>query len=168
MSDEYYRQRAAQRARIWWILGGVALALACLYLGITTLFRDSCTQSFDREPRSVITSYLGAVSEGDSGTAIECWSKDAYYDLDAGCSEVCLSRFYGTAIQIQNISLATLADLDASGSQITALVAIACAGSDETNQAEILLESSASNLPWRHWKIVHSDFGGTNAEPWCR
>lgn len=168
MSDEYYRQQAAQRARIWWILGGAALTFLCLYLGFTTLFRDACTESFDREPQSVIASYLEAVTGGDSDTAIECWSKDAYYDLNAGCSEVCLSRFYGTAYQIQDISLAAPAALDASGLQINAMVQIACEGSDATNRAEILLESSSSNYPWRHWKIVQSDFGGTNAEPWCR
>lgn len=168
MSDEYYRQQAARRARIWWILGGLALTLICVYLGFSALFRDSCTQSFDRDPRTVVVSYLGAVNQGNSDVAIECWNKDAYYDLGSGCSEICLSRFYGTDYQVQDISLSVSPTSGTGASQINAVVQITCEGTAESHLGEIMLDSSAANLPWRHWKIVQSDFGGTNAEPWCR
>ena len=51
--------------------------------------------------------------------------------------------------------------------KLAAQVTIACTEGGETHQAEILLDSVAANLPWKHWGIVHSTFGGTVAEPWC-
>ena len=57
MSDEYYRQRAARRGRMYWIIGGVLLALACVVAGVIRTYQDSCTGSFDRSPQAVIESY---------------------------------------------------------------------------------------------------------------
>jgi hypothetical protein len=38
----------------------------------------------------------------------------------------------------------------------------------EQHTAEIILDGIDSEVPWRHWKIVRSDFGGPLSDPWCK
>jgi len=68
MSDTYYREQAARRSRLI-LIGAIALlAVACLVFGTYSAFRDTCTRSFDREPRSIVESYVSAVARGDANT----------------------------------------------------------------------------------------------------
>jgi hypothetical protein len=167
MSDTYYRERAARRARLWWMLGGIA-AVVLVVLVTRALFYDACTKSFDRSPRSIVSAFVAAVGSGDATVAQGCWEHQAYYDLEAGCSEICLSRVLGTQYRIANITLDSPYTTPAGRANLRAVVAIECAEGSETHSGEILLDSVGGNVPWKHWAIIHSTFGGTVAEPWCK
>src|SRR3990172_6755390 len=120
MSDQYYREQAARRARqLWlagggggggggggpglggrgagkvWVGGGAAAVVACVALGIVSLYYDSCTGGFDRSPEAVLRSFASSVSEGEAEAAQACWEREAYFDLEAGCSELCLQTVLG-------------------------------------------------------------------------
>jgi len=167
-SDAYYRERAARRTRLWVSLGLLAAIVICAVVGVRNLFYDACTHSFDRSPRAVVSTYVNAVGRGDAGGAQECWEHHAFYDLEAGCSEICLSRAFGGQFQVVDITLDEAYKTSDGRSNLQATVSIACIGSGETHIAEILLDGVGSNLPWKHWAIISSTFGGTVAEPWCK
>jgi hypothetical protein len=168
MSDEYYRERARQRTRRLWIVGGIASALLLALFGARSLLYDACTQSYDRSPRSVALTYVTAVSEGSAPLAQECWEHNAYYDMEAGCSQICLSRAYGTQFEVTDISVGGQYLTPDVRTNRLVKVSIRCAEGGASHQGEILLDSVGPNLPWKHWQIVQSNFGGTVAEPWCQ
>lgn len=168
MSDTYYRERAARRARLWWILGGIAAAVVLVVLVTRELFYDACTRGFDRSPRSIVLTFVEAVGHGDAAVAQECWEHHAYYDLEAGCSEICLSRVLGAQYRVVDITLNSPYTTPDGRANLRAVVSIECAEGREEHIAEILLDSVGSNVPWKHWAIIRSTFGGTVAEPWCK
>ena len=168
MSDTYYRERAARRARLWWMLGGIAAAVVLVVLVTRALFYDACTRSFDRSPRSIISTFVEAVGRGDAAVAQECWEHHAYYDLEAGCSEICLSRVLGAQYRIVDITLDSPYTTPAGRANLRATVSIECAESGEEHTAEVLLDSVGGSVPWKHWAIIRSTFGGTVAESWCK
>jgi hypothetical protein len=168
MSDAYYQERARRRTRRL-VVAAILVSLAgCLVAGVLALFYDACTRSFDRSPQAVIQAYVEAVRVGNAPRAQECWEHEAYYDLEAGCSEVCLSRFYGAAFEVRDVAVGRPYTTPAGRANIEAGVTIVCAGSGEVHTAEILLDSVATEFPWRHWAIVHSELGGTAISAWCR
>ena len=168
MSDEYYRERAARRARVWWFLGLLILIIACGLFGAYNLFRDACTRSSDRSPQAVIRAYIDNIRQGNIDRARECWERDAYFNLESGCSEICLAHVSGTDFQIKDIHLQEPPVLENGRARLNATVAVACplGGQEETGQ--ITLDSTSKDYPWRHWHILKSDFGGTVADPWCK
>ena len=168
MSDTYYRERAARRARLWWILGGLAATVVLVVLVTRALFYDACTRSFDRSPRSIVSTFVEAVGRGDTMVAQECWEHHAYYDLEAGCSEICLSRVLGAQYRVVDIALDSPYTTPDGRANLRAVVSIECAESGEEHSAEILLDSVGGNVPWKHWAIIRSTFGGTVAESWCK
>jgi hypothetical protein len=168
MSDAYYQQRAARRVRILWIAGGLVVVVVCVVAGIVSLFYDACTKSFDRSPRAVVSTFVRAVGQGNVPVAQECWEHNAYYDLNAGCSEVCLSRAFGAPFQVVDISLGSPATTAEGRANLTATVSIVCTASGQEHNGQVLLDSVGSSLPWKHWAIVHSTFGGTAAQAWCK
>ena len=168
MSDAYFRERAARRARCRWILIGCGVVVILVLLGIRVLLYDSCTRSFDRSPRSVITTYAEAVSRGDLPVVQACWQHHTYYDLGAGCSQICLDRVSGAQYRITELTLEPETTAPDGRANLVATVSIECTQSGETHSGEILLDSVGGNVPWKHWAIIHSSFGGTVAEPWCR
>ena len=168
MSDSYYQERARRRTRIWLIVGAVAIVAILVVVVIWSLYRDSCTGSFDRSPTAVVSTFLEAVGRGDAPAAQGCWEHDAYYELEAGCSEICLSKVYGTQFEIVDIAPGEPYTTDEGRANLKAAVTIACTEGADAHTAEILLDSVGSDLPWKHWTIVHSTFGGTIVEPWCK
>jgi hypothetical protein len=168
MSDTYYRERAARRARLRWIVGGIAAVVVVGLLIIRALLYDACTRSFDRSPRSIVSTFVEAVGRGDAAVAQECWEHHAYYDLEAGCSEICLSRVLGVQYRVVDIALDPPQTTPDGRANLRATVSIECADSGEEHTAEILLDSVGSNVPWKHWAIIRSTFGGTVAEAWCK
>jgi hypothetical protein len=168
MSDAYYQERAARRARRLWIIGAAVVVVLCLVVGVVSLRYDACTKSFERSPRAVVSAFVEAVGRGDVAMAQECWEHDAYYELEAGCSELCLARVFGAQYEILGLSLGAPHTTPAGRANLTATVSIACAGGGEEHTAEIVLDSVGGNVPWKHWAIIHSSFGGTVAEPWCK
>jgi len=168
MSDAYYQERAGRRARRWWIVGGVAAAIVFALLAARALLYDSCTQSFDRSPRGVVLTYMTAVGQGNAPVAQECWEHNAFYDLKAGCSDICLSRAYGTQFDITGISVGGQYLTPDVRTNRVVKVSIACAEGGGSHEGEIVLDTVGPNLPWKHWQIVRSSFGGTVAEAWCK
>lgn len=168
MSDEYYAQRARRRTRLYLALVGVAVLALLAFLGFRALYHDACTGSYDRSPRSVVLAYVHAVGQGNLPAAQGCWQHDAYYQLDAGCSEICLSRAAGAQFQISEVTLDTPSTTPQGRANLKATVTIACTQGGAAHTGEIVLDSVVSNLPWKHWSIVHSAFGGTAVAAWCK
>jgi len=168
MSDAYYRERAARRGRIIWLSIGAVLILACLYFSATRIFWDECTQSFQRNPERVVRSYVEAISEGDALQPRRCWVDSAYFNLETGCSEICISRLLGTPFEIQNIEISQAVETETGRAQITATVSVTCPGEEQPYTGELLLDSIRQNVPWQHWKIIESSFGGPMGELWCQ
>ncbi|MGA9349462.1 MAG: hypothetical protein WBW48_11775 [Anaerolineae bacterium] len=168
MSDTYYRERAARRTRALVIIGVLAAAVICAVFGIASLFYDACTRSFDRSPRSIVLAFVNAVGRGDAAAAQECWEHYAYYELKAGCSEVCLARVLGAQYRVVDITLDPPHTTPDGRANLRAVVSIECAKDGKAHSGEILLDSVGGNAPWKHWAIIHSTFGGTVAEPWCK
>jgi hypothetical protein len=168
MSDAYYQERARRRTRTVGIAAAVAVLIVLAGFVFWSLFHDACTRSFDRSPTAVVSSFLEAVRTGNVPVAQECWQHFAYFDLETGCSEVCLSKVYGAQFELLDITVGEFSATLDGRANLPATVSIACAKGGQTYSAEILLDSIGSDLPWRHWEIVHSTFGGTIAEPWCK
>ncbi|MBE9473594.1 MAG: hypothetical protein IMY85_01790 [Chloroflexi bacterium] len=168
MSDEYYRQRAARRGRMYWIIGGVILVIVCVVAGVIRSYQDSCTGSFDRSPQAVIESYTQAVLEGDVSGVTNCWQHDPFFETDTGCSEMCLSKVYGSQFQVNDVEFGESYATDDGRLNMDVRVSAFCQDSDQNYTAEITLDTVGQNYPWKHWHIVYSTFGGTVTEPWCK
>ncbi|MFZ5917194.1 MAG: hypothetical protein ACOYZ7_09695 [Chloroflexota bacterium] len=168
MSDAYYRERAARRARIFWIAAGLVALVVLTVLGVRALFYDACTRSFERSPRAIVETFVQAVGNGQAFVAQECWEHQAYYDLAAGCSQICLDRFYGTGYRVLEVVLETPQITSQGRANLTASVSIVCEQGGQTHTGELWLDSVGADLPWKHWAIVRSTFGGSVAQPWCK
>ena len=168
MSDSYYQERARRRARILWIVGAVAIIAILVIVVIWSLYRDSCTRSFDRSPTAAISSFLEAVGRGEMPAAQACWEHDAYYELESGCSEICLSKVYGAQFEIVDLVPGKAYTTPEGRANLEVTATIACSEDGGAHTAEILLDSVEGDLPWKHWTIVQSTFGGTIIEPWCK
>jgi hypothetical protein len=168
MSDSFYQERARRRTRTLLIVGAVAIVAILVVAVIWSLYRDSCTESFDRSPTAVVSTFLEAVGRGDMLSAQGCWEHDAYYELEAGCTEICLSKVYGAQFEIVEIAPGEPYTTAEGRANLETTVTIACTEGGESHTAEILLDSVGSAVPWKHWAIVHSTFGGTVVEPWCK
>jgi len=168
MSDVHYQQQAARRARLLWIAAALIIALSLGALLVRALFRDTCTECFARDPRSVVSSFAQAVTGSDWDRVSACWERTAFYSLDAGCSEVCLSRLLGMPYELVGISLGEPYHTDAGRTRLLATVTVRCVASGEEETGDLLLDTVGANLPWRHWKIVESTFGGPLSDPWCQ
>jgi hypothetical protein len=168
MSDSYYQERARRRTRYLLIGGAIAVVAIVLAAVIWSLYRDACTGSFERSPTAVVSSYLEAVGRGDAPAAQACWQHEAYYELEAGCSEICLSKVYGAQFTIVDIAAGEPNTTPEGRHNLEATVTIACTEGGENHTADILLDSVEGDPPWKHWTIVHSTFGGSVVEPWCK
>jgi hypothetical protein len=114
----------------------------------------------------VVESYLKAFAEGNFRAAERCWAKYAYYDLETGCSEICMGRNVGSGFEALEVQLGPEIDVGTSREEMQVMVEVTCpSGSRE--QGEITLDSVRADVPWKHWKILASTVGGTLAEPWC-
>jgi hypothetical protein len=168
MSDQFYREQAARRARKLWIAGGLVAFIACLGLGIFSLYYDSCSGGFDRSPEAVVRSYANAVGEGRADRAQACWERDAFFNLESGCSELCLQAVMGNEFDVSSVELGVPVPAEGGRTRLPAQVSLTCQANGESHTADILLDTAGRGYPWRHWHIVVSSLGGTVAEPWCR
>lgn len=166
MSDTFYREQAARRRRRLLLIGIPFVSLICLAFGVYSALRDTCTGSFERSPEAVIRSYVAAIAQGDPRTAQACWDHLAYLDLESGCSEICLSRLWGTPYALQEVQLSQPV-VESRRARIQAQVEISCPDG-AAHTAAITLDSVSADLPWRHWKIIRSDLGGPLSAPWCK
>jgi hypothetical protein len=168
MSDAYFQARARRRTRLLAIAAAIVVVILLVLFGIWTLFHDTCTGSFERSPTAVVSAYLDAVSRGNVPGAQGCWEHEAFYALEAGCSEICLSKVYGAQFQVAELTTGEPYTTPNGRANLQATVSIACTEGGQTHTAEILLDSVSSDLPWRHWAIIHSTLGGSVADPWCK
>lgn len=168
MSDTFYREQAARRARQMWLFAGILISIACVSIGVVGVLRDDCTGTFDRNPEAVVRSYIGAITGDDPQGPRNCWERNAYYDLETGCSEICLSKALGESFQIENIQFQPEETTAEGRAKLQAEVTVSCGEGGASQSGVIMLDSISQNVPWQHWQIVYSDFGGTVAEPWCK
>lgn len=168
MSDAYYRERAARRARMYWMIGILTAIVICIVTGILRIFRDECTGSFTRQPEAVIASYIEAIQTGDPFGPRRCWVDAEYFSLETGCSEICIERILGTRYEIAEIATSQPIQTTSGRGRITASVTVVCPVSGEQHKGEIILDSIGQALPWRHWKIIMSEFGGPMSALWCQ
>ena len=168
MSDTFYRERAARRTRITWLVIIIVIGIGCLAFSVNRIFYDECTQSFNRNPEAVVRSYIQAIAKGDAEQTRRCWIDKAYFDLESGCSEICISHILKTQYMVNAINLSPETITGESRANIQAAVALACPGSGEQNTAQVTLDSIRQKVPWQHWKIISSNLGGTLADPWCQ
>jgi hypothetical protein len=168
MSDEYYAQRAARRTRIAFMLGGVVVLVLLALLGLRSLFYDSCTHSYDRSPQAVVQAFSDAVARGDTPSVQGCWEHYAYFEVGAGCSEICLSKVAGAPFEVTQISPGETSITPEGRASLPVTVTIACADGSATHTGEVVLDSVGGQVPWKHWAIIRSSFGGSIAEPWCK
>jgi hypothetical protein len=167
MSDTEYRERAARQGRAALAVATAIVLVACVGFGAASAFRDSCTGSFERSPRSVVLAFFTALTGGQGERVQRCWDSLAYYELDAGCSQICLSRIMGTQYRLVDLSLSESYS-EGGRQRITAAVSVTCPESEALYRGEVVLDGIGQNVPWRHWKIARSSFGGRLAEPWCK
>ena len=167
LSDTHYREQAARQRRN--MVFGLALVLlaALAVRSVQAVLHDTCTGSNDRAPRSVIDSYVRWVTEGSSLAAVACWDPHQYYELGAGCSEICLTRIVCIPYRSVEVTLGEPYEQDGRA-RINATVSTTCPQGDEVLTGEVVLDSVRWPVPWRHWKIVRSTFGGSVNQEWCR
>ncbi len=166
-SDTQYRERAARQVRTMLLVATAIILVACVAFGIVAVFRDPCTGGFRRSPTAVVTSYLNAIARGNGEGVVRCWQRSAYDDPEAGCSEICLSGILGTRYRVIDLTLSESYQ-EGGRARIAATVAVLCPDSDEYHRGEIVLDGNTSKVPWRHWRIVRSTFGGNAAMGWCK
>jgi hypothetical protein len=167
MSDTFYREQAARQNRITTLIVIGLATVACLVLFGIRSFQDNCTGSFDRTPESVIASYIEHITNRSAEATRRCWKDEAYFSLETGCSEICISRLFGTSYEIIDLHLEPELINAANRAEILAEVTISCTdGTQHTGQ--IVLDGVPRDVPWRHWKIVQSEIGGPLGESWCR
>jgi hypothetical protein len=168
MSDTYYRERAARRARITWLVIIVVFSVGCLAFSAYRIFYDECTKSFARNPEAILRSYIQAIANGDAEQARSCWVDNAYFDLESGCSEICISHILKTQYVVNTIDFSTETITSDSRANLQASISLTCPGSSQQHTAQVTLDSIPQKVPWQHWKIISSDLGGTLSEPWCQ
>jgi len=168
MSDEYYRQQAARRGRMLWLIAGAILVVTCAVFGTVRAYQDSCTDSFDRSPQAVIESYVQAVNHGDTSIVTNCWQHDLFLKTDTGCSEICLSKVYGSQFEVIDVEYSEAIPTEDGRLNMNTQVTVACQDSEQQYSANITLDTVSQNYPWKHWHIVYSTLGGTVADPWCK
>lgn len=151
-----------------WLVGGGILVIICAVVGVFRTYHDSCTGSTERSPQAVIESYTEAVHQGDLSRVKNCWHHDPYYETDTGCSELCLSKIMGNQFEITNIEFGEEYRSGDGRTNMNVSVSISCSQSNEDHEAEITLDTTGQNYPWRHWHIIYSTFGGSVAQLWCK
>lgn len=168
MTDEFYRQQAARRGRMYWLIAGVLLVMACGVFGAYRAYHDSCTGSFDRSKESVIQSYTLAVIQGNESVVANCWQHDPFLETNTGCSEICVSKVYGSQFDLIEIDYGEAYSSPDGRLNMDVELTAVCVDSDQEYSAEIILDTVEQNYPWKHWHIVYSSLGGTVTEPWCK
>lgn len=165
--DEHYQARASRQRRILVIVGVLVVMAACAFFAINNTFYDRCTASFNRDPQAVVSSYLDAISKGDLNRVQNCWVRANYFDINSGCSELCLSRVLGTAYAIKKVDVGQPVTAENGRGTIQAGVTVTCPGGADAS-GEITLDAVAGGVPWKHWRVARSTIGGSATQPWCK
>jgi len=167
MADEQFVARAARQRRILILVLGLALVAACAVFAVRNTFYDLCSASFDRSAEAVARGYTTAVSTGDTGRIENCWVRPQYYNVEAGCSEICLSRSVGTQFSISDLRVGEEHTGEDGRSVLDVQVNATCADGEQESGV-LVLDALSAQVPWKHWRVNESTVGGTVAEPWCR
>lgn len=166
MTDSKYQNNWKRRARMFALVAAIGLMVACVVFATVSVFRDSCTGSYDRSPELVIKSFADAIQRTDPVTIVNCWDHNKFYELNTGCTEICLEHILGTPLNIVGTQISDVFQQDGRD-RIRASVIVNCPDSNEQHTAEILLDTRNSSLPWAHWKIIQSNYGGEMGNTWC-
>lgn len=164
-SDQYFAQRASRQRRMLILAGLLVLLLLCGLLAVRNAFYDRCTASFDRSADSVIQSYLGAIRAGDLPRVQSCWDRAQYYEIEAGCSEICLSRLMGMQFDVAEVS-AGAPEQAAGRARMDVAVSLVCPDGS-AHSGTLVLDAVGGDVPWKHWRVLQSEVGGSPAQRWC-
>jgi len=167
MSDAYYQARARRRTRMLAVVAAIIVVILLVLLGIRALFHDACTGNFERSPTAVVSAYLDAVSRGNVPVAQECWNTRPSTTWEPAAPRSACRRSTGRSFRWLSSHRRTVHQRPTAVATCSHRLHCLCRGRPDPH-AEILLDSVSSDLPWRHWAIVHSTFGGTVVEPWCK
>jgi len=167
MTDAYYRERMARRNRWMALIAALILLPVIVYLVGRAIYYDNCTGGFDRSPEAVVRSLLEMIRQGNRNALTRCWDNQAYYDLEAGCSEICLQRVLGAPYEVVEVHVGEPTRTEAGRLRLAVGVTIACPGG-QRQTGEATLDTVGANLPWRHWKVIHSTLGGSIGQLWCK
>jgi hypothetical protein len=168
MSDTYYRERAARRKRRVILILVIAVLIGVAGILVRNMFYDNCTQSFRREPETVVQSYLQAIKSGDYDTVQNCWRHHEFYEVETGCSQICLEKILGTRYQETDISVEEIRLTEEGRARRDVAVEVTCPGNGTVHQGQIVLDSVQTAYPWRHWQIIYSTVGGPMGDLWCQ
>lgn len=165
MSDRQYIERAARQRR-WMILAGLfVLLLACVAFGVRNVFYDRCTTSFERGHEAVARSYIEALVKGEALRAQDCWERAAYYDPGSGCSELCVERVLGAGMNLVGVQAETAPVVEGRDRRVYRVMVACIDGSQQSGT--LVLDAPPGSLPWKHWRILQSEIGGSANQPWC-
>jgi hypothetical protein len=167
LTDEFFRKESAKRARRLYLISGLVIGVICLGVGVISLFYDSCTRSFDRSPQGALTSYIDWITQGNQAVQ-DCWVHNAYFTLDSGCSEICIQRVLGKEFTFASLSIQPAQTSSAGSLTMTGTLDVACKKNGKIEKGEFTLYSPNPSIPWKHWRLLNSNIGGTLAEPWCK
>lgn len=166
MSDDQFINRAARQRKLIIVLLVLATSGACLFFAVRNTFYDRCTASFDRSPQAVAQHYLAAVAGGDADRAQSCWVREQFFNLEAGCSEICLLRALGSGFTVTSLQVGEPRTTAEGRSAIEVQVEASCPDGS-VNSGTLVFDSLASNIPWKHWRVNQSSVGGNAADAWC-
>lgn len=167
MADEQFVARAARQRRIFILIFGLVLVAACAGFAVRNTFYDLCTASFDRSAEAVARGYTDAVSAGDYNRIENCWVRSQYFRVEAGCSEICLSRVVGTQFTISGLQVGEERTGQDGRSVLDVRVSVTCPGGEQASGV-LVLDALSAQVPWKHWRVNESTVGGSVAAPWCR
>lgn len=167
MSDEEFVARAARQRRMLVVLLALALVMLCAALAVRNTFYDLCTASFERGAETVARSYTAAVAAGDFNRIESCWVRPQYFNVEAGCSEICLSRAAGKQFTIAGLQVGEERTGEDGRNILDVQVSATCPGGEQESGV-LVLDALSAQVPWKHWRVNESTVGGTVAEPWCQ
>lgn len=167
MSDQQFEARAGRQRRLLLLILGLALVTACAFFTVRITFYDLCTRSFDRSAEAVARSYAEAVAAGDYSRIENCWVRDQYFSVDAGCSEICLSHASGKQFTVTGMRVGEERTGESGRRILDVQVNAACPGGAPV-AGVLVLDALSGQVPWRHWRVNESTVGGSVASPWCQ
>ncbi len=167
MSDQYYQVRAQRQRRIIIITLILVVVVLCSAVTFWTFYYDDCTGSLNRDPVQVARSYLNGLQQGNITQVRKCWRLDPYYNVNSGCSEICLSRVAGHPYEIQTLTAGEPHINQNNRAVIDVTITIACPNTNQSHTGILRMDTIKADAPWKHWSVISSTIGGTYLEPWC-
>lgn len=166
MADDHFVLRAARVRRLITVLLVLVVSGACMFFAVRNTFFDRCTNSYERGAETVTQSYLTALAGGDAARTQSCWVREQFFKLEAGCSEICLTKVLGSGFTVTATQVGVAYETESRRSALDVQVAVQCPDGSQ-HSGVLVLDSLAGFVPWKHWRVSASTVGGTAVDAWC-